>query len=287
MLVWMMLSDAFCDNDAVKECDLYGDQEPWDIWNFHRGNDLLKDEELYFFTQLKKITPNGSRYNRKIASGSWQGEDGAKEVKARGGSEQIIGFKKRFRYEDGNNSEQNGGWIMNEFSINPSLLGRKYSQKAMDYVLCRIKRNKNVQKKENVNLGKRQRKSTQIGEKDESGLAATGRKRELKQAATSNKNDDKCVLNKRLRDEQVAVLVQQNQTNELSCTNKVLKVVDSEAGTETVRTSNTFGEEEETLQVVEYEAETEPLLDFEELFSRMDDKFDLIFTSTDLEYLTQ
>lgn len=55
--------------------------------------------------------------------------------------------------------------------------------------LCRLKKNENGQRKENTDLGKKQRKSKQIGEKNESGGGATGRKIKLKQAATSNEND--------------------------------------------------------------------------------------------------
>lgn len=47
------------------------------------------------------------------------------------------------------------------------------------------------------------------------------------------------------------------------------------------------GREEEALQVVEYEAKTEPLLDFDESFSSMDDNFHLVLTSTGLEFLKQ
>ncbi|KAJ4706383.1 NAC domain-containing protein [Melia azedarach] len=219
-----ILDDDDDGDDPVKECDLYGNQEPWDIWNSYGGNDLLTGEELFFFTRLKKLTPNGSRYNRRIASGVWQGEDGAKEVKALGGSEQILGFKKRFRYEDGNNSAQNGGWIMHEFTINASLLGQ-YSEKAMDYVLCRIKKNEKGQQQERADFGKKQRKSKQIGEKNESGQGALGRKRKLKQAAKPNNNNDEFIQNKRLRAEQGALLI---QPTILPCRSIIKEDVESE-----------------------------------------------------------
>ncbi|KAJ4706596.1 NAC transcription factor [Melia azedarach] len=152
---------------------------------------------------------------------------------AYGGSKQILGFKKRFRYEDGNNSEQNGRWIMYEYTINSSLLGGQYSHKATDYVVCSMKKNDRGQQKEKADLGKKQRKSKQIGEKNEPGQGATGRKRKLKQTAISNSNDDhgdKSVQlqNKRLKSEQEALRIQQNQPVELACTSDVLQVLRSE-----------------------------------------------------------
>ncbi|KAJ4706355.1 No apical meristem (NAM) protein [Melia azedarach] len=157
-----------------------------------------REKNCIFSLRLKKLTPNGSRYNRRIASGVWQGEDGAKEVKALGGSEQILGFKKRFRYED---------------------------DKAMDYVLCRIKKNEKAQQQEKADFGKKQRKSKQIGEKNESGQGALGRKRKLKQAAKPNNNNDVFVQTKRLRAEQGALLI---QPTILPCRSIIKEVVESE-----------------------------------------------------------
>ena len=65
----------------------------------------MAGQALYFFTQLKKASPKGSRFNRKIGIGAWQGEDGAKHVLAVGSEDQIVGFKKSFRYESRKNLE--------------------------------------------------------------------------------------------------------------------------------------------------------------------------------------
>ncbi|KAK9178105.1 hypothetical protein WN943_027295 [Citrus x changshan-huyou] len=46
-----------------------------------------------------------------------------------------------FRYESRKNLEQNRRWIMHEFTINPALLGDQCSHKALDFVLCRMKKN--------------------------------------------------------------------------------------------------------------------------------------------------
>ncbi|KAJ4721116.1 putative NAC domain-containing protein, partial [Melia azedarach] len=83
----------------VKECDLYGD-EPRKIWNSCGGNLLKGEEDLYFFTKLKKKTPKGSRINRKVGldGGAWQGEDAPTEIVSTK-TQKLIGSKKRFRYE--------------------------------------------------------------------------------------------------------------------------------------------------------------------------------------------
>ena len=115
------------------------------IWDLYGGDQLLVDQTLYFFTQLKKVSPKGSRFNRKIGFSAWQGEDRAKHVLDVGFKDQILGFKKRFRYESRKNLEQNGRWIMHEFTINPTLLGDQYSHRALDFVLCRVIKNPNKQ----------------------------------------------------------------------------------------------------------------------------------------------
>ncbi|KAJ4706626.1 hypothetical protein OWV82_020256 [Melia azedarach] len=92
------------------------------------------------------------------------------------GSKQILGFKKRFRYEDAEEVET-------------------------------------------------------IGERNEAGQRATERKIKLEQTASSNNNDDhgdKGVQNKRLKCEQEALRIQQNQTVELPSANDVLEVLHSE-----------------------------------------------------------
>lgn len=201
----------------VIDCDLYGSNEPSVIWEMYGGNRLLKGQDLYFFTRLKKLSPKAKNFYRKIASGAWQGEDGSKPVEA-DGSDQILGFKRRFRYENKTNHKDNGGWIMHEFTINSSLLGDQYSYQ--DIVLCRIKKNESGQKKERANLGKKQRNS--------SGGRASGNKRKLKEVATPNSNGDQgdeIAPNKRLRAGQEVVLVQQNYT---PCSSNTMQAVEYE-----------------------------------------------------------
>ncbi|KAL5763087.1 hypothetical protein ACOSP7_019351 [Xanthoceras sorbifolium] len=75
-----------------KECDLYGSQEPWDIWDLYGGNHLEEGQAFDFFTHLKKFSVNGSRFCRRIGSGTWAGEDSGKKI--RDGN--VVGLNKRF-----------------------------------------------------------------------------------------------------------------------------------------------------------------------------------------------
>ena len=105
-------------SDAVKECDLYGSKEPWEIWEmFDGGRDNVEDHELYFFTKTKYKKNSSIRIERRVGSGSWKSERAADEVHKRG-TKICIGYKKRFHYFNENNPEQNGGWIMHEYRIN-------------------------------------------------------------------------------------------------------------------------------------------------------------------------
>ncbi|KAK0583728.1 hypothetical protein LWI29_002227 [Acer saccharum] len=129
--------EKFC----VRECDLYGSLDPWDIWNMYGGDGLKDDRPLYFFTRLKKVSVNGLRINRIVGSGTWAGKDSDDTI-ALGNA--VVGFKKRFRYEN-KKSPDNGAWIMHKFGIDPSLL--RQHQKPEDIVLCRMKKNPVAEKK--------------------------------------------------------------------------------------------------------------------------------------------
>ncbi|KAJ0099343.1 hypothetical protein Patl1_19847 [Pistacia atlantica] len=120
----------------IPEYNLYGSKEPWQIWNFFkpRLGEERDDQDLYFFTKLKKKTLKGSRIDRSVGTGTWQGEDGGTEIVS---NNQRIGSKKRFRYEN-KDSNQHGGWIMHEYSLDSSLL---LPDQHNNYVVCRIRKN--------------------------------------------------------------------------------------------------------------------------------------------------
>ncbi|TXG62809.1 hypothetical protein EZV62_009803 [Acer yangbiense] len=145
-------TDPFNDLEkfSVREGDLYGSQDPRDIWNLYGGDNLEDGQPLYFFTWLKKVSSNGYRISRRVGSGMWAGEDSGDTITSRN---YVVGVKKRFRYEN-KKSPENGTWIMHEFVVDPSLL--RQHQKQDDIVLCRMKKNPVVEKK------KKKRKLQQI-----------------------------------------------------------------------------------------------------------------------------
>ncbi|KAK2650389.1 hypothetical protein Ddye_017878 [Dipteronia dyeriana] len=131
---------------SVRESDLYGSQDPRDIWNLYGGDNLEDDQPLYLFTRLKKVSSKGSRISRRVGSGTWSGEDAGDTITS---GNYVVGFKKRFRYEN-KKSPDNGAWIMHEFAVDPSLL--RQHQKPDDIVLCRIKKNPVAETKKNKRM---------------------------------------------------------------------------------------------------------------------------------------
>ncbi|KAL5812712.1 hypothetical protein ACOSQ3_027662 [Xanthoceras sorbifolium] len=171
-------------NNWVRDCDLYGLQEPSDIWRLFGGDDGLTDDDraLYFFTKLKKKSSNGHRICRRVASGTWAGEDSGEKIDA----PNVCGFKKRFRYEN-TKSPQDRAWIMHEFTIGSN-----------EMVLCRLKKNKSG------------------GQRGVHG----DRKRKLRSTTTTEEEKEQVVdlfvNSKRPRTEQVDdLLMQQNQQAEI------------------------------------------------------------------------
>ncbi|KAK7828123.1 nac domain containing protein 50 [Quercus suber] len=58
-------------SNAVKECDLYGKKEPWEIWDMFSAVDGSRVvRQLYFFTKLKTYK-NGRRIDRSGRNGKW------------------------------------------------------------------------------------------------------------------------------------------------------------------------------------------------------------------------
>lgn len=98
----------------IKEIDLYGDVEPWDVWKKHIGD--RNDAALYCFTALKKKVAKAStsRINRTVATGTWAGENAATRIEIP--NSEVVGLKKKFRYEK-EGSRDDGGWFMDEYSI--------------------------------------------------------------------------------------------------------------------------------------------------------------------------
>jgi hypothetical protein len=101
------------DVTLIKDYDLYGEEEPWEIFNKFQGH-KFGDNGLYFLTTLHKKTTNGIKnMNRSVGThgGTWHG-DGGKEVKSSEGV--VIGTKKRFRYHK-HGKPAKDGWILLEY----------------------------------------------------------------------------------------------------------------------------------------------------------------------------
>ncbi|XP_024171810.1 NAC domain-containing protein 67-like [Rosa chinensis] len=131
----------------ICELDLYGDQEPWKIWErfeARRTNDLRKNKDLYFFTQKKKVSAKASRISRKVGSGTWKGQVAAKNIYLLDENQKptttLLGFKKTYTYQN-KRSVHHGRWIMYEFELHKSQLLPKKQVNKNDYVLRLLRKN--------------------------------------------------------------------------------------------------------------------------------------------------
>uniref|UniRef100_A0A6N2LFW7 NAC domain-containing protein n=1 Tax=Salix viminalis TaxID=40686 RepID=A0A6N2LFW7_SALVM len=102
-------------NVPVRDCPLFGDQarEPWQIWDtFPKRH----GENLFFFTQLDK---KGQKFARKICGGpgTWhQVYKNPPFTVSIDHTFQVAAIKKLFTYKNPK-SDQNGSWIMFEYSL--------------------------------------------------------------------------------------------------------------------------------------------------------------------------
>ncbi|KAL6196218.1 hypothetical protein ACLB2K_031833 [Fragaria x ananassa] len=134
------------DGDVIYELDLYGDQDPWKIWQRYeeeRANDLRRNKDLYFFTQKKKTTAKSSRVRRTVGTGgTWRGQTAGKDVFLLDENHQptttVLGLKKTYTYRN-KGSVHDGRWIMYEFELHKSQLKKQVNKN--DYVLCLLRKN--------------------------------------------------------------------------------------------------------------------------------------------------
>ncbi|KAK9937866.1 hypothetical protein M0R45_014633 [Rubus argutus] len=132
----------------ICELDLYGDQEPWNIWErfeASRANDLRRNKDLYFFTQKKKMSATGKRVRRTVGrGGTWKGQDAAKEIYLLDENQKptttLLGFKKCYTYKN-KRSVHHGRWIMYEFELDKSQLLHKKQVNKNNCVLCLLRKN--------------------------------------------------------------------------------------------------------------------------------------------------
>ncbi|GMP42171.1 hypothetical protein CsSME_00011994 [Camellia sinensis var. sinensis] len=126
----------------ILECDLYGDEEPWDI--FWRSNWNKNVSNYYYYTTLKKKNKCknqkfGKRFARTVGKGgTWSGVNSQPIHNKKG---VLIGCMKNFVYEK-KGSAQHGRWLMKEFSLDGALLDhvkRLKQENYKDLVICQIK----------------------------------------------------------------------------------------------------------------------------------------------------
>ncbi|KAL3629147.1 hypothetical protein CASFOL_026369 [Castilleja foliolosa] len=133
-------------DDFIKTNDLYGEQEPWEIFgNFDEG-------EMYFFTKLKKVGKKSSNSNRKgdiykrfsrnVGSGTWTNKGQKVPIygkKKRG----VIGYKRCFRYESRREGvdydDHNGTWLLQEYTL-PYKVMQRSKEEYRDCVLCVLRK---------------------------------------------------------------------------------------------------------------------------------------------------
>ncbi|KAL6205811.1 hypothetical protein ACLB2K_023063 [Fragaria x ananassa] len=133
--------------DVICELDLYGDEDPWKIWErFERekANDLRRNKDLYFFTQKKKKSARSSRASRTVGNGgTWKGQNGARDVclvdQNQKTTPTVLGSKKTYTYKN-EGSVHHGRWIMYEYELDESLILHNKVNKN-EYVLCLLRKN--------------------------------------------------------------------------------------------------------------------------------------------------
>ncbi|KAM1756781.1 hypothetical protein EV1_006098 [Malus domestica] len=140
-----VLHRDYCEN-LIYEFDLFGKTPPWVVWeNF--GGPGLEDQDLYFFCQLKARSQ--ARIKREIEAGGTWSESNSKPVKDLL-NEKAIGKKRNLRYEK-EGCEHDGDWLLEEYSILPSLVGCAdvSDHEIGKVVLCRLKKNPRSENKKN------------------------------------------------------------------------------------------------------------------------------------------
>ncbi|XP_024164415.1 NAC domain-containing protein 26-like [Rosa chinensis] len=126
------------DSRVMNEFNLYK-TEPWDLWTRFGGPRLNQGEDLFIFTELKKVNDNGSNVSRTAGSGTWKGDTAGAKVYDSEDKKKILGSWKRFHYVP-NEPNENGSWIMFEYKLDDSLIPK--SCIGRDLVLCRIRKDR-------------------------------------------------------------------------------------------------------------------------------------------------
>ncbi|TQE04094.1 hypothetical protein C1H46_010314 [Malus baccata] len=139
----------------MHKCNLFGNHsEPSEIWEAFGGGGALQlaaadQPALYFFSELTKTTPKGSNIVRKMGrnGGKWDGKAVPAWVEGTDGTSTCIGLKRTFCYKN-EGSEDNGAWLLDEYSLFAAPRNRKsHTSYDFDYVLCRLRKTSDINKR--------------------------------------------------------------------------------------------------------------------------------------------
>nr|GMD51853.1 NAC domain-containing protein [Ipomoea batatas] len=134
----------------IHEEDIFGDKEPWELIRYGPSENMA-----YFLTKLKKRgkSMTARRVERTVGKkvkgkkpGNWHGQDKGKPVFDEKGK-YVMGYKRCFVYKNRSEPEQDGQWLMKEFSLPETIVKKaraKYPivEERKDFVLCRVERKK-------------------------------------------------------------------------------------------------------------------------------------------------
>ncbi|CAN1160962.1 hypothetical protein LINPERHAP2_LOCUS23661 [Linum perenne] len=127
----------------LQEADLYGEKEPWELW---KSLQIEASKDVYLFTKVKKKNAEkseGKNFDRRIgkSGGRWHGEDMETDCSVFGGdgNRVWVARRKRFKYRNlGDGKEENGKWIVHEFSLGVVEDGKKCF---FETVVCLLRNN--------------------------------------------------------------------------------------------------------------------------------------------------
>ncbi|KAM1039792.1 hypothetical protein ACFX13_029789 [Malus domestica] len=141
-------------NTFMQKCNLFGNRsQPSQIWEAFGGGAALQlaaadQPALYFFSELKRITPKGSKLDRKMGlGGTWEGKSVPAWVEGTEGNSTCIGLKRTFWYKN-EGTEDHGGWKLDEYSLFASPRKRNsHTGYDFDFVLCRLRNTSGINKR--------------------------------------------------------------------------------------------------------------------------------------------
>ncbi|EYU40107.1 hypothetical protein MIMGU_mgv1a020224mg [Erythranthe guttata] len=132
----------------MSEKEIYGETaDPWEVLQDVHWEDFHSETKFkhvtYVLTKLLRV--NGkTRIARRTKSGTWKGQTSGKEIYDES-SGNLIGLSKMFTFyknkpkgRSGEEEEEHGHWIMQEFSLAGVCLN--FELKFKDCAICRITR---------------------------------------------------------------------------------------------------------------------------------------------------